>query len=46
MLLLYVAGFVPVIGGLVTIGVILTGVGAVVVTHFGLIRFEPMLFPE
>lgn len=39
-------GFVPVIGELVTIGVLLTGLGAVVVTYFGLDQFEPVALPE
>ena len=43
---LHIIGFVPVIGELVTIGVLLTGLGAVVVTYFGLSRFEPVALPE
>lgn len=46
MVLLHVLGFVPVIGEVVTIGVLLTGLGAVVVTYFGFSQFEPALLPE
>ncbi|MEF8807630.1 hypothetical protein [Natronomonas sp.] len=46
MILLQVLGFVPLIGELVAIGVLLTGLGAVVVTYFGLSRFEPAILPE
>ena len=46
MIFLHVIGFVPVIGELVAIGVLLTGLGAVVVTYFGLSRFEPAILPE
>lgn len=46
MVFLHVAGFVPVIGELVTIAVLLIGLGAVVVTYFGLGRFEPAMLPE
>lgn len=46
MVFLYGIGFIPVIGELVTIGVLLTGLGAVVVTYFGLGQFEPVALPE
>lgn len=43
---LHVVGFVPIIGELVTIGVLLAGLGAVVITYFGLSQFEPAVLPE
>lgn len=46
MVFLHGIGFVPVIGELVTISVLLTGLGAVVVTYFGLSQFEPVVLPE
>lgn len=46
MILLHLAGFVPMIGEFVTIGILLTGLGATVVTYFGLSRFEPAVIPE
>lgn len=46
MVLLHILGFVPVIGEAVSIGVFLTGLGAVVMTYFGLRQFEPVILPE
>lgn len=46
MVFLHVVGFVPVIGELIAVGVLLTGLGAAVVTYFGLSRFEPAVLPE
>lgn len=46
MIVLQVLGFVPLIGELVAIGILLTGLGAVVVTYFGLSQFEPAILPE
>lgn len=46
MILLQVLGFVPLIGELIAIGVLLTGLGAVVVTYFGLSQFEPAILPD
>lgn len=46
MVFLHGIGFVPVIGELVTIGILLTGLGAVVITYFGLGQFEPVVLPE
>lgn len=43
--LLELLGFVPVVGDLVGIGVLLTGLGAVVLTYYGLARFEPVAPP-
>jgi hypothetical protein len=38
-------GFVPVVGGLLALLVVVTATGAVVVTYFGLRRFEPPSLP-
>jgi hypothetical protein len=39
-------GLVPLVGSLLQLGVLVTGVGAVLITYFGLRRFEPVAFPE
>jgi len=41
--LLQVLGIVPVVGDIVAVAVLVTGLGAVVLTYFGLQRFEPEL---
>ncbi|MDZ7689432.1 MAG: polymer-forming cytoskeletal protein [Halobacteriales archaeon] len=41
--LLQVLGVVPVVGDIVAVAVLVTGLGAVVLTYFGLQRFEPAL---
>lgn len=43
---LQVVGLVPVVGGLVAIAVLLAGLGATILTYFGLVRFEPVHIPE
>lgn len=43
---LQVVGLVPVVGGLVAIAVLLAGLGATILTYFGLARFEPVHIPE
>lgn len=44
--LLEASSAVPVVGDLLAIGLLLTGFGAVVLTYFGLRRFEPVTLPE
>jgi 4-hydroxybenzoate polyprenyltransferase len=39
-------GVVPVVGSVLQGGVVLVGVGAVLITYFGLRRFEPVELPE
>lgn len=39
-------GSIPVVGDLVVAGVLLVGLGAVVVTYFGVVRFRPMVLPD
>lgn len=39
-------GAVPVVGDLLVIGVLLTGLGAVVLTYFGLQEFHPAVLPD
>ncbi|USZ71415.1 hypothetical protein [Natronosalvus halobius] len=46
MVLLQVAGAVPILGDLIAGGLLLIGLGAVVVTYFGLQKFEPVSLPE
>jgi hypothetical protein len=46
MALLQVAGAVPILGDLITAVLLLIGLGAVVVTYFGLQGFEPVSLPE
>ena len=46
MALLQVAGAVPILGDLIAGGLLLIGLGAVVVTYFGLQKFEPVSMPE
>lgn len=41
-----VLGLIPFVGELITGGLLLTGLGAVVVTYFGLRTFEPVVLPE
>jgi len=41
-----VLGLIPVVGELITGGLLLAGLGAVVVTYFGVRPFEPVLLPE
>lgn len=43
---LRLAGYVPLVGDLVIAGVLLAGVGAVLVTHFGVSRFRPEPLPN
>jgi hypothetical protein len=43
---LQLAGLIPLVGDLIVLGVLLTGVGAVVVTYFGVARFRPDPLPE
>jgi len=43
---LQVVGLVPVVGGLVAIVVLLAGLGATILTYFGLSRFEPVHIPD
>lgn len=45
MVLLELLGFVPVLGDLVGLGLLLVGLGAVVLTYFGLQEFEPVVLP-
>ncbi|UTF52286.1 hypothetical protein [Natronosalvus rutilus] len=46
MVVLQVAGAVPIVGDLIAGTLLLIGLGAVVVTYFGLQEFEPVLLPE
>ncbi|SDK58744.1 hypothetical protein [Natronorubrum texcoconense] len=46
MMLLQVVGAVPILGDLIAGGLLLIGLGAVVVTYFGLQEFEPVSLPE
>lgn len=46
MAVLQVAGAVPILGDLIVGGLLLIGLGAVVVTYFGLQKFEPVSLPE
>lgn len=39
-------GRIPVVGALVELGLVVTGAGAVLLTYFGLQRFEPVALPE
>lgn len=43
---LRLAGFIPLVGDVVVAGVLLAGVGAVLVTYFGVSRFRPDSVPE
>jgi hypothetical protein len=45
MVALELAGGVPVLGDLLVIGVLLTGIGAVMVTYFGLQEYRPVTLP-
>ena len=46
MVLLQVIGVIPILGDLIAGGLLLTGLGAVVLTYFGLQEFEPVSLPE
>ncbi|SEQ97430.1 bactofilin family protein [Natrinema salaciae] len=46
MVLLQVIGLIPILGDLIAGGLLLTGLGAVVLTYFGLQEFEPVSLPE
>lgn len=46
MVLLQVIGVIPILGDLIGGGLLLTGLGAVVLTYFGLQEFEPVSLPE
>jgi uncharacterized membrane protein len=46
MALFQIAEAVPVVGSLVTGGLILTGLGAVLLTYFGLKEFTPVSLPD
>jgi hypothetical protein len=41
-----VLGWVPVVGGLIQLLLVVTGLGAVLVTYFGLSEFEPVTLPD
>jgi hypothetical protein len=43
--LLQILGMVPFVGDIIAVAVLVTGLGAIVLTYFGLQRFEPA-FPE
>lgn len=45
MAFLQVIGIVPILGDLIVAGLLLTGLGAVVLTYFGLQEFEPVTLP-
>ena len=45
MVMLELAGGVPVLGDLLVMGVLLTGIGAVMVTYFGLQEYRPVTLP-
>jgi hypothetical protein len=40
------AGSIPLVGDLIVIGVLLLGLGAVVVTYYGVTRFRPVALPD
>ncbi len=44
--LVQVIGVIPILGDLIAGGLLLTGLGAVVLTYFGLQEFEPVSLPE
>ncbi len=46
MAFLQVIGVVPILGDLIVAGLLLIGLGAVVLTYFGLQEFEPVTLPE
>lgn len=46
MMAIQVVGVVPVVGDLVALAIMLTGLGAVMVTSFGLSRFHPDVLPD
>ncbi|SFC51719.1 hypothetical protein SAMN05444422_109187 [Halobiforma haloterrestris] len=46
MVLLQVIGVIPILGDLIGGGLLLMGLGAVVLTYFGLQEFEPVSLPE
>jgi len=39
-------GLIPLIGDLVAMGILTAGLGAVVITYFGLSEFNPVKLPE
>jgi len=45
MVLLHLVGYVPIVGDLVGLAVLLTGIGAVMITYFGLQEFRPVTLP-
>lgn len=46
MILLQVIDVIPILGDLIVAGLLLVGLGAVVLTYFGLQEFEPVTLPE
>lgn len=46
MVVLHLVGLIPLIGSLVVIALLLAGLGATVLTYFGLARFEPVRLAE
>ncbi|QLG50615.1 polymer-forming cytoskeletal protein [Natrinema halophilum] len=46
MVVLQVIGAIPILGDLIAGGLLLTGLGAVILTYFGLQEFEPVSLPE
>lgn len=45
MVLLHLVGHIPVVGDLVGLAALLTGIGAVMITYFGLQEFRPVTLP-
>lgn len=45
MMFLQVIGILPVLGDIIAIGLLLIGLGAVIITYFGLQEFEPVSLP-
>lgn len=45
MVLLHLVGYIPVVGDLVGLAALLTGIGAVMITYFGLQEFRPVTLP-
>lgn len=46
MVLLWLLGTIPVVGDLLVLGLLLAGLGAVLLTYFGLTRFVPASLPD
>jgi hypothetical protein len=46
MIVLRLVALVPLVGELLVFGVVLTAVGAIAITYYGVAPFQPAVFPD